>query len=359
MTATGTSDRPADLLSFAAPDISAARAVEIAGDVFGVTGTVKRLTAEKDANFCIHPAGGKPVLLKITNAAEAPGVTDMQTAALIHLAAVDPSLLVPRVCETLSGDTAQLIVGPDGQTHVVRLLTFLEGIVLGDGVAADGVYRDIGALLARLTLGLRGFDHPSAGHNLQWDIKQASQLRPMLSAVEDSDLRRRLTLLIDRFDDDIAPQLVQQRAQVLHNDLNPHNLLVDRADATHLSGIIDFGDMVHTHIACDIAVACSYQIAQGADPLAHVVQMLRAYSAILPLEQSEVDLLPDLMCLRQATTLVIGAMRAQRYPENAAYILRNAQGARRGFVVMEELGMQRARNLLHQALRRDGRRDAG
>lgn len=356
--ATDKGDLHPDLLSHDAPDVGTARAAEIARDVFGVTGAVTCLTAEKDANFCIRIPGGEPVLLKITNAAEARSVTDMQTAALIHLAGVDPSLPVPKVCTTLSGDTAQVITGADGRLHVVRLLTFLEGAVLGSGQAADGLHRDIGAVLARLTLGLQGFDHPAARHVLQWDIKQASRLRPMLAAVEDPDLRKRLTLLVDRFDADTAPRLMQQRAQVLHNDFNPHNLLVDHVGATHLSGIIDFGDMVHTHIACDLAVACSYQIAQGPDPLAHVVQIVRAYAAVLPLEQSEVDLLPDLMCLRHATTLVIAALRARRYPENADYILRNVKAARHGLAVMEQIGMQGARDVLHRALPPNRRRDA-
>ncbi|KIN63591.1 Homoserine kinase [Sulfitobacter noctilucicola] len=347
--AAGKSDLHSELLSHDAPDISAARAAEIARDVFGVAGTVKCLTAEKDANFCIRPDGGNPLLLKISNAAEARGVIDMQTAALIHLQSVDPSLPVPQVYNALNGNTAQLVLGADGREHVVRMLSFLEGRVLSNGPVADGVHREIGALLARLNVAMRGFAHPSADHVLQWDIKQASLLRPMLPAIQDSDLHKRLTALIDRFDLKIAPKLSQQRAQVVHNDFNPHNLLVNDIGAPYLSGIIDFGDMVHTHIACDLAVACAYQIAHGAEPLFHIAQILRGYSSVLSLEEPEIDLLPELICLRHATTLIIGAMRAKRYPENAAYILRNSNNALHGLAAMDLLGIEAARDVLHRA----------
>ena len=42
-------------------------------------------------------------------------------------------------------------------------------------------------MAARLTKGLQGFSHPAAGHRLQWDIRHAADLRPMLP-----DARERL-----------------------------------------------------------------------------------------------------------------------------------------------------------------------
>ncbi|MDN5785554.1 MAG: phosphotransferase [Pseudorhodobacter sp.] len=262
----------------------------------------------------------------------------MQTAVLMHLMAVDPSLPVPRVCQTLSGQAMQMIAGAAGQNHVVRLLTFLDGTVLGTAVEGVDLHHDIGALLARLTHALRGFFHPAAGHVLQWDIKQAHRLRPMLDAVEDANLHRRMTDLLDRFEAEIAPRLASLRAQIVHNDFNPHNLLVDAPQATRLTGVIDFGDMVHTPIVCDLAVACSYQITGQPQPMGDIAKMIAGYTSILPLEKAELELLPDLMRLRHATTLTISAWRAQRYPENAAYIRRNADASLRGLNALDNLG---------------------
>ncbi|MHC1551485.1 phosphotransferase [Phyllobacterium sp. K27] len=341
----------ADLLNHEAPAITPERASELAQEFYGITGTVSTLSAEKDANFRISLPSGEEVLLKITNAAEDRNVTHMQTAALIHLMKVDPALPVPHVCQTLSGQTSQTITGPTGQTHVVRLLTYLNGTMLSSAVQSSGLNHSIGALLARLTHGLRGFFHPASGHLLQWDIKQAHHLRPMLEAVTDTELRCRLTHLLDRFDTEIAPLLPHLRAQIVHNDFNPHNLLVDGPRASRITGIIDFGDMVHTPIACDLAVACSYQIAQGPRPMDYIAEIIGGFHSVLALEDKELELLPDLMRLRHATTLIIGAWRARRYPGNAAYILRNRAAALRGLNTLDQLGTAAAVEALHAAAR--------
>ncbi|GHF39037.1 aminotransferase [Seohaeicola zhoushanensis] len=335
-------ETPPDLLAHAALTISPEQAAEMADELFDVRGEVLRLNAEKDANFRITPEVGPPMLLKITNAAEDRGVTEMQTAALLHLARVDPGLPVPHVLPARNGAPSQLVSLSDGKAHVVRLLTFLDGTTLSSAGTASTLHYRIGALLARLTVGLQGFTHPASDHVLQWDIKQAHRLRPMLDAVEEPDLHRRLTRLIDQFEAEIAPRLTRLRAQVVHNDFNPHNLLVDTPAATRLTGVIDFGDMVHTPIACDLAVACSYHVQNGPQPLAAVARLIAGYATQLPLTDDEFALLPDLMRLRHATTLAVGAWRARRYPENASYIRRNAAASLRGLTTLDRMGNQAA-----------------
>lgn len=345
----GAADGGVDLLSHAAPDISLDLAAELARELFGVEGQVCKLTAEKDANFRVTTLSGEQALLKITNAAEDPAVTDMQTAALMHIGAVDRALPVPQVRPSRAGRPCEVITLPSGQTHVVRLLSYLEGTVLSTATGGAALHHDIGRLLGRLTLALRGFFHPAAGHVLQWDIQQAHRLRPMLEAVEQPDLRTRLIDLIDLFEADTQPRLKHLRAQVGHNDFNPHNLLVDGPQAARLTGIIDFGDMVQTPMVCDLAVACSYQIADSDRPLEGVARLVSGYTSVVPLEAEEMALLPDLIRLRHATSLTIGAWRARRYPENADYILRNGAASLRGLNALDRIGTDGAlAALLHK-----------
>ncbi|WP_429818962.1 phosphotransferase [Ensifer sp. B1-9] len=337
------------LLSVAPPGISLEDASHIAKRVFGVSGEIRILSSERDSNFYIRLTSGEQALLKITNVAENRDVTAMQTAALAHIAAVNPSLPVQRICQTLSGEPWEMIEGPSGQEHVARLLTFIDGTMLHAATPRSTVYQGIGVLLAQLTKALRGFFHPAAGHALQWDIKHAGRLRPMLEAVENSDLRKRLALLLDRFDAEIAPQLPRLRTQIVHNDFNPHNLVVDRVDASRLTGIIDFGDMVHTPIICDLAVACSYHITDDAEPLRRAADIVGGYFSVLPLDEEELTLLPDLIRLRHLTTLAITSWRARRYPENASYIMRNAAASLRGLDVIDQIGAATTAQVLRAA----------
>ena len=190
----------------------------------------------------------------------------------------------------------------------------------------------MGRMAARLSVGLQGFSHPAANHVLQWDIKQAARLRPLLPHI-DPDIRSLATEVLDRFDRDLAPLLPGLRAQVVHNDLNPHNVLVDPHDPTRITGVLDFGDMVETPLICDAAVAAAYQI-NPADARASLHAFAAAYHANLPLTAQEIRLLPDLTATRMLTTLAIASARAARYPGNAPYILRNVPAAAAGLLAL-------------------------
>lgn len=309
-------------LATAPPTLPPEEAARLAATHFGVTGTLAPLTSERDLNFRLSTPTADYVL-KLANPAEPPQVTHFQTAALLHL---EPTALpIPRVIRTLTGATEAAT--PHG---ILRLLTYLEGKPLYQSPRTARQRQNMGVIAARLTLGLQGFRHPAANHVLQWDIKHAARLRPLLPHIPET-MRPLATEVLDRFDADIAPRLPQLRQQVVHNDLNPHNVLVNPGDTDEIAGVLDFGDMVETPLVCDCAVAACYQI-DPSQPWQSLADFARAFHATLPLTPLEQRLLPDLTATRMLTSLAIAAHRAQLYPGNAAYILRNWQGAQDGIL---------------------------
>jgi len=56
---------------------------------------VHRLDSERDQNFRLRSLSGREYVLKIANPDEDRAVTNLQTEALLHLAAADPDLPVP------------------------------------------------------------------------------------------------------------------------------------------------------------------------------------------------------------------------------------------------------------------------
>ncbi|MGQ3214306.1 MAG: phosphotransferase [Shinella sp.] len=341
------------LLTSSGPRITPGDAADLARQFYGIEGKVRALSSERDANFHIQLADGAQALLKVSNSMEDRAETGMQTAALMHLAAVDPDLPVQRIHATTDGAAWVLIDGPAGDRHIVRLMSYIEGTMLSIAEPLPGLHFEIGRTLARLTRALRGFFHPSSGRFLQWDIKHARRLRPMLETVEEPDLKSRLTRLLARFDAEIGPRLPHLRAQTVHNDFNPHNIVVDGPRAARVTGVIDFGDMVTTPNVCDLAIACSYHLNGGNDPLLPVEDLVAGYASVLPLEAEELSLLPDLIRLRHATTLAITSWRARKYPENAAYILRNAAASRRGLDILDSLDPSKTNDALTRAAARD------
>ncbi len=320
------------LLDSPPPEFPADQVAQWAAVHWGLTGTLATLTSERDLNHRLDTADGRFVV-KIANLAEPPAMTRFQNRALRHAAARDPALPIPRVVPSLAGtDDVALPTG-----HLMRILTWVNGAPLAilppslphHHARAIGVAR----LGARLACALRGFADPAADHVLQWDIKHAAALRPLLPHITDATLRALATDTLDRFDSSVAPALPRLRWQVIHGDLNPHNLLGDPDHPNRVTGILDFGDMVHTPLICDLAIAAAYCI-DPADPAASLAAFTAAWAEECPLTAPERALIPDLVAARMVTTLAITSFRAARYPENAPYILRNFPSAAAGLTAL-------------------------
>ncbi|CAO3426067.1 phosphotransferase [Azospirillum doebereinerae] len=337
-----------DVLTTAAPPISPEEAGVMMATHFGIAGTVRELSSERDRNFHIATPGGPGYVLKFTNPAEPQPVTSFQTGAMQHVAARDPSLPVPRVVPTLEG-RAQAIVQIDGSAMVLRLLTYLDGTPLHAAPASPGQMRALGTTLARLDLALADYEHPGSQRDLLWDITRTASVADRLHYLPDGPRRRMVERFVARFADQVAPRLPSLRHQVIHNDLNPHNAVVDPIGHETVTGIIDFGDALKAPLVNDLATALAYHVTSGETPFGSLVAMSSAYHAVLPLTPEEVDLLPDLVAGRLALTIGITSWRAAEYPANAAYILRNSERAFAGLEKLTGDEAATARRLLRHA----------
>jgi 4-aminobutyrate aminotransferase-like enzyme/Ser/Thr protein kinase RdoA (MazF antagonist) len=307
------------------PSFSADDVARIAAELFGLDGTVTDLGSERDQTFLVEGSSGSGVL-KISNLGEQAETLDLEAEAILHIARVDPELPVarPQVVSDAEGASAYrtTVEGPGG-THFVRLFERLHGHG-GDGDAApdlsDAAVRAYGETQARLNLALRGFFHPAAGRELLWDLAHASDLRPHLEDIADRERRRLVEAVLDRYEARVAPRWPRLRAQVVHGDLNLDNMLLD-ADG-RISGIVDFGDCVHTAQVADFAVAlASLMRGRTGEEVFRIGRIATdGYSSRLPLEPQELELLGDLVAARLAQIVVISAWRVARHPENAAYI---------------------------------------
>jgi hydroxylysine kinase len=330
-----------DLLASSPPTFSCDDIAKIAAASFGVAGSAVQLTSERDQNFLLINPDGDDYVIKVTNAAENPSVTDLQTKALLHIAAVDPLLPVPRVRLTTDGASQAIVADQLGRPLTVRMLSYLKGEPLHKAPRSITQLQNLGACLAALGIALRSFFHPAAGHQLQWDIKNADGLWDLLDFIREPERQKLARDFLHRFTTRVSPRMRHLRAQIIHNDMNPYNVMVGERDPDQIAGIFDFGDMVHTALINDLAVCASYNINAGDDPLGGVVATIRAYNAIVPLEPVEIELLYDLIAARLVTTVAITSWRAERYPENRSYILRNAPSAWLGLECLTTIGPER------------------
>ena len=307
-----------DPLDAPPPAFTPTHAERLAADVFGVNGVASPLVSERDQNVKIVTEDGRGFVLKIGNPADDPGVIDMQTQALLHVARTDPTLPVMRLVPTVDGGFQADATGVDGRTHIARMVTLLPGRTMEpDEFRPDTLY-SFGIACARLGRALRGFFHPSAGHPLLWNIRYALKLRPLVHHIPDPARRAVVDGVLDRFEQHVRPVFGDLRAQVIHNDLTPDNCLFDPEQG--ISGIVDFGDIAHSALICDFVSTVEALMGERPDHFESLEATAAGYASVTPFLDDEIAVLPDLLLARWSTTAVISAWRVRSYPENAEYI---------------------------------------
>lgn len=308
------------ILATPAPRLSHEEVSDIAAKLYGLSGQLTRLDSERDQNILITSAAGETYALKIANRSENPAVLEMQAEALQHIADVAPKLPVPEVVFSLSGAAVERVRSSAGVNYCVRVLDYIAGENPRDDPLAWDLLRTVGEQLAQLDLALRGFLHDAADVALLWDLQHASQLRPYLRYIDDDGHRALAGLFLDRFDRRVMPNLHGLRAQTVHNDFVPDNILVDEKKSDLIVGIIDFGDMTRAPLTNDLACTIASAIREQPDVVAAAVEISAGYQSRIPLESKEIDLLYDLIGTRLTAMGIIASWRVELHPENRSYI---------------------------------------
>ena len=276
-----------------------ADAIEIAADHYElVVVQATRLDTERDDTFRLDAAGGTFVL-KIAHPADTRESLDLETRAVEYATLADAAIPLPRILPSANGDFAPALTNHGGRR--VRLLSWLPGIPLHETSPTDEQVGELGRTLGHLTQALRGFDHPAAHRPFAWDVIQF----PTLAAVNTEVGNELTSEVFSRFATLVAPRLAELPRQVVHNDFNTGNVLVEPTGPRYVTGIIDFGDVVHTARIGDLAVALSYQIFPLGRSWEQLDPFIEAYRMVVPLEQAELDILRDLVAVRFAQRILI------------------------------------------------------
>jgi hydroxylysine kinase len=307
------------------PPVAAPESAEAIRACFGLSGELTRLPGEADDNFLLD-AGDQRYVVKFAHLRADPAVVDVQVRVLRHIESGAPGLPVPRVLPTASAESWTVV--PDGPLagRVVHALSYLDGRLLRSVATDRPLRRTLGATLAELGRALRGFDDPLVHRPLLWDLAQLPGLRPLLAERPPGSRTSLIEEQLARLTAEVSPRLAAQRAQLLHNDFSPDNTLIS-ADGSRVCGIIDFGDVTVTALVNDVAIAVANLLTGDADPFGPALDFVAGYHAVTPLTAAELNLLPDLILGRVVARIIISEWRAERFPENRAYVLRNTPRA--------------------------------
>jgi 4-aminobutyrate aminotransferase-like enzyme/Ser/Thr protein kinase RdoA (MazF antagonist) len=325
------------------PQVDVRTAAQLLRSEYGLDAVVTELRSERDRNF-LAEAGGRRLVVKVSNSGDDAGQIAMECAAMEHVARVDPELPIPRLIPSTTGGPVTSVRAADGRTHLVRVITVLPGEVADLTALPEWFATDFGVISGRLTRALQGFGHPSAHRRLDWDPRHVADLRPYADGLPDVRRRAPMQRLLDRFAglDEATRKLP---ASALHGDVTLSNLLLaDRG----ISGVIDFGDLHHTARVADLAIGLTSLLRESGDLWADAGCFLDGYQRVLPLEPAEVELIGELVLARSAASVLISAWRAPLYPDNKEYLTSLVVGSWRILDQLGELEQNELANRFHR-----------
>jgi len=207
---------------------------------------------------------------------------------------------------------------------ILRLLSFVEGTFLANAQHSPELFESLGSFMAQIDVKLTEFRNPGIeSRRLEWDLQYLPLIKPLANHIQDPSRRKLVRHFFMQWDLNVAPVLPLLRRSIIHNDGNDWNVLTHKNQVT---GIIDFGDSVHTQLINELAITITYAIFGKEDPLKWACYIIKGYHQEYPLQQNELEVLYYLIAGRLITSVCKSAQEKINQP-NSDYITISEQPA--------------------------------
>ncbi|CAD5115365.1 DgyrCDS4344 [Dimorphilus gyrociliatus] len=145
-------------------------------------------------------------------------------------------------------------------SNLVRLFTYVPGIIFHKGTYSAMQFYKFGKVLAQMENALIDFNHQTlVGHSTVWNLKFIPDLKKFTNAVKNDGYVKMVEEVIQNFESDILPNLKNFREGVIHGDTNEQNILINNlTDDADIVGLIDFGDCCFSYVVFDLAITIMY-----------------------------------------------------------------------------------------------------
>lgn len=300
---------------------------QVVQNLYGIDSTIERLDGEYDLNFRVIGQDGTRFILKVMRPDCDPSFIDMQCRALEHIKVHAPEVCTPDVIRTLSGDLFTASKDGDGSERLVWMLSHLDGTAYGSfSPQLPGLVHELGSQIGLMDKALSSFDHPELDRDIKWDMRKSDWIEEHIDLIDDQDRKQLIGVISERFTLEIMPTLVKLPHAAIHNDVNDYNILVSfGGDQTAtVSGLIDFGDMVHCPRVCDLAIAGAYIVLDQKNPVKALSSLVAGYHSSYPLTEEELALVFPLVLTRLAVSVVNSTMMAREKPDDPYVVISQA-----------------------------------
>ncbi|MEO8568269.1 MAG: aminotransferase class III-fold pyridoxal phosphate-dependent enzyme [Ginsengibacter sp.] len=285
---------------------------------YHIDAVAKELNGYDELNFLLTDAQGKKYIFKIATDEHGYDFLDAQAKIINHLKESKVAGKFQKLILDKNGQ-ALTTIKKNGKHYYLRILSFLEGTFWVDVEQNnDELFLSLGNILGEMDRALKDFSHPSMHRDYEWDIANAADSESNLHYITDHEKRRIASYFIMQFREEVIPMQHKLRKAYIHNDANDYNVLVKENAVT---GLIDFGDMVFSHLINNLAVACTYAMFQQKDVLHSASLVVKGYHQYYPLTEQELSVLYYLVAGRLCISVTKSAYNASLNSSNEHHFI--------------------------------------
>ena len=302
-----------------APRLSPHDACVFVADRFGMTVTASPLSSERDQAFWIRNSDNREFVLKIANRGESRDLVEDQQRLMTHLGDLD---FVQQLVPDTDGSVLSS-VEHDQHRYLAQLMTWLPGTPLGETRRhTQRLFADLGDKLGQMDAALTDFSAAALKRDLHWDLAHgAAQVDLFVERLVDPTTRQQVNQILELYHRRVSALLPELRRSVIHSDANDFNVICSNQGRLQerqqsISGIVDFGDAVHSFTICNLAIAIAYAVLDKGEPLEIAATMSQAYDTRHPLDDVEVEVLWPMILLRLAVSVCLAAAQTAERPDD-------------------------------------------
>lgn len=255
---------------------------------------LKKLNGYDNSNYLVKTDNGKYIFKTYKKGAELLDLVNAENQVLLYLQESEQNRY-PRPIQFVDESEVK-VLNIKGKQTICRMLSFLDGQFLGDTTHSKKLFQSLGAFLAEMDLQLQLCkNYTIKAREWEWDIQYLHLNKRYIDEIPDLSNRKIVSYFIQQFEENVTAILSTLRKSIIHNDANEWNVLVkDEA----VSGIIDFGDLAHSFLINELAVAITYACYDKEDPLKWAQYIIEGYHKKLTLFENEISVLYYLIAAR-------------------------------------------------------------
>ena len=282
---------------------------------YGLRVKAEQIEGELDDNFKLN-CDGKSYFFKVYPANSDLEFVTFQSNLLNHLKTFDKT---PKNILTNKKKPFASFIDNKNAIRYFRMNEWIDGRLWSSINPIDSILREkLGYESARLVEELKQIKCNYSRINFSWDLANFLWVENHYKKV---NLKKGHCLVIKSLIDNFKnkkKEYKKLRKSLIHNDLNDNNIILSKClKKPEVIGFIDFGDCVKSQLINELAITCTYGILNSLNPLASACDIIRGFNSKIPLFESEIDFLYDLILMRISISIIKSALNKKINPTNS------------------------------------------